>query len=236
MRLQLVVSLALVSSALAQRNPIRTSGAMPRSGAPSTGGNRPVGPSTPGALPPGSLSGPGRMNGGRPNVAYGAAYGALYDSDADGFYSSDAGFDVPDGYIDDGFYSHRPPREQPEMPLPTVIINEGFRIDPIHPQLRDYTNVKLPEPGTVLYPPSTATAGPTEPPPVLADAQPPIFLIALQDHVILPALAYWVQGNTLHYISLDGVSTQMKLTWVDHYCSQQLNWERHVPFALPTVK
>src|SRR4051812_43951634 len=203
MRLQLVVTFALVSSAFAQRNPFGTSGDMPRSGIPLIAEPRNFGsgritPSNPGALPPGSRSGPGRIMGGRPY----AAYGPICDADAgfDGLYSADASFDVPrDGYVLDGFYSHRAPYQaQPEVPTPTIFINEDFQIDPIHPQLRDYSNVKLPEPGTVLFPPSTAIAPPTQPAlqpaPALADDQPAIFLIALQDHTIVPAIAYWVQG------------------------------------------
>ncbi len=42
-------------------------------------------------------------------------------------------------------------------------------------------------------------------PGALADDQPTIFLIAMQDHTIRPVIAYWVQGDTLHYVSREGV-------------------------------
>jgi hypothetical protein len=247
MRLQLVVTFALVSSAFAQRNlnPIRTNGNMPRSVIPLTAGARAFGPGliplpNPGALPPGSRFGPGRINGSRFYAAYGAAYDPIYDADAsfDGFYA-----DHGDGF--DGFYSdlspdaYAPYQTQPEVPTPSVVINEAFRTDTIHPQLRDYSNVKLPEPGTVVVPPSAATAAPTQPAlqsaPALADDRPIIFLIALQDHVILPAVAYWVEGNTLHYISLDGAPHQVSLGLIDRDFSKQLNRERNLPFALPAA-
>ena len=245
MRLRLAVTFALVSSAFAQRspNPIRSNGNMPRSGIPSIGGLRAFGPGwiplpNPGGQPPDSRSGPGRLNG-HFYAAYGAAYDPIYDADAsfDGFYSDHTSFD---GF--DGFYSglSAPDQAQLEVPTPAVVINENFRTDTIHPQLRDYSNVKLPEPGTVLVPSSTAIAPPTrpeaQPAPALADDQPTIFLIALQDHVILPTIAYWVQGNTLHYISLEGAPNQVSLALVDRDFSQQLNWDRHVLFALPAAK
>ena len=137
----------------------------------------------------------------------------------------------------DGFYAGLAPfqnQTQPEVPTPLVVINQDFQIATIHPQLRDYTNVKLPEPGTVLLPPSTATTPPTDP--ELADDQPTILLIALQDHTILPAMAYWVQGDTLHFISLAGVPNEVSLALVDREFSKQLNRERRLPFVLPAAK
>jgi hypothetical protein len=243
MRLPLVVTIALVSSAFAQRNPnpIRANGNMPRSGIPLTSpsitGPRAFGPGlNPGPLPLASRFGSGQIiNGRRFYAAYGAAYDPIYDADAsfDGFYSPDAGFD--------GFYSDLPPSAfAPEVPTPAVVINADFQTGTIHPQLRDYSNVKLPEPGTVLVPASPATAPPTQsalqPAPAPYDDQPIIFLIAFQDHAILPALAYWVQGDTLHYISLTGAPNQVNLALVDRDFSRQLNRERRVPFALPAAK
>jgi hypothetical protein len=239
MRLQLVVTLALVSSAFAQRNPIHTNGNMPVSGIPSNGGLRAFGPGliplpNPGALPPASPFGPGKLIGSRFYAAYGAAYDPIYDSEAsfDGFYSDHADSFDPfySGLSPDGYALYQ---AQPEMPTPSVVINEGFRTGPIHPQLRDYSNVRLPEPGTVVVPPSTAATLPTQP--ALTDGEPIIFLIALQDHVIVPAIAYWVQGNTLHYISLDGAAHQVSLAQIDRDFSKQLNRERNLPFPLPAA-
>jgi hypothetical protein len=234
----LVVTLALVSSAFAQRNPspTRASGNVPRSGIPVAGGLRAFGPAS--ALPTGSRFGPGQIiNGRRFYAAYGAAYDPIYDAEAsfDAFYAPDANFD---GF--DGFYSDLPPSAYaPEMPTPAVVVNDSFQTGAIHPQLRDYSNVKLPEPGTVLVPAPTAappTQSALQPAPGLDDDQPIIFLIAFQDHAILPAIAYWVQGDMLHYISLTGVPNQVNLELIDRDFSKQLNRERHVPFTLPPAK
>ena len=69
-----------------------------------------------------------------------------------------------------------------------------------------------------------------------AGSQPagsPIYLIALKDKNIRAAAAYWVNGQTLHYVTLDHVEQQAPLADVDRDLSMRLNRERHVPFQLP---
>ncbi len=58
----------------------------------------------------------------------------------------------------------------------------------------------------------------------------------MQDHTIRPVIAYWVQGDTLNYISQDGVMNHVSLALVDRDFSKQLNAERNVPFALPAAR
>jgi len=157
-----------------------------------------------------------------PIPAYGFGYG----------YGPDYGFDAfnASGYqggYGQAYGGYDPGAAYP--PTPTVIINQNFQTDSVRPQLRDYSNTPLPEPGTVMTPPPAAgAAGPP-----LADDQPTIFLIAMQDRSIIPVIAYWVQGDTLHYITLKGDPNQVSYSQVDRDFSKQLNAERHVPFALP---
>jgi len=166
---------------------------------------------------------------------YGMGYGY------DGFYASDypsvhnpppgtydpifGGYNSGPGYAEPypagAFYS------QPAPAPPTVIINQNFQTDSVRPQFRDYSNVQLPQPGPAAAPPAPPTPG------ALADDQPTIFLIAMQDHTIYPVIAYWVQGDTLNYISVEGALNHVSVALVDHGLSKQLNAERNVPFALP---
>jgi hypothetical protein len=147
----------------------------------------------------------------------------------DGFYASDypgaGGNDASPGYAE-------PFTAEPAPP--TVIINQNFQTDRVRPQFRDYSNVQLPQPGAVAAPP--AAAAPSQSPGALADDQPTIFLIAMQDHSIRPVIAYWVQGDALHYVSVEGVLDQVSLAQVDRDFSRQLNAERNVPFALPAAR
>src|SRR5262249_49315865 len=97
------------------------------------------------------------------------------------------------------------------------------------PQLRDYSNGQLPPPGAPNNPPAAAANA-------LPDDQPTIFLIALRDQSILPVIAYWVQGDTVHYITLKTEPKHVSLANVDRDLSKQLNLERNVPFQLPAPK
>ena len=60
----------------------------------------------------------------------------------------------------------------------------------------------------------------------------PIYLIAFKDHTIKPAAAYWVEANTLHYVTLERQQIQVSLDSVDRPLSEQLNRERGVEFLL----
>ncbi len=70
----------------------------------------------------------------------------------------------------------------------------------------------------------------------LKDDEPTIFLIALTDHTVVAAIAYWVDGDTLNWISREAKQNRMSLSLVDRDFSKQLNDERHVEFKLPPAK
>ena len=61
----------------------------------------------------------------------------------------------------------------------------------------------------------------------------PIYLIAFQDHAIRAAASYWVEGSTLHYVTLQHEEKQAPLDQVDRSLSIRLNRERHVQLQLP---
>ena len=103
---------------------------------------------------------------------------------------------------------------------------------------------------TVIYPQQTAEALP--PPPERAhpvtreydqygqEVKPgapgggsSIYLIAFNDHMIQAAVAYWVDGKTLHYVNLQHEEKTAGLDTVDRALSAQLNRERQVTFQLP---
>jgi hypothetical protein len=109
---------------------------------------------------------------------------------------------------------------------PIVIINQYFRPDSANPVVRDYSNVPLPEPG-----PQAANAGDSA---VDTSDQQVMFLIAMKDHTIYPAIAYWVDGDTLNYITVQGVKNSVSLDLVDRDFSKQINKERKVEFGLPS--
>jgi hypothetical protein len=111
---------------------------------------------------------------------------------------------------------------------PVVIINQYFRPDTANPVVRDYSNVPLPEPGSQLLSPQPNNDQAS----TTADQQV-MFLIALKDHTIFPAIAYWVEADTLNYITVQGAKNSVSLDLVDRDFSKQINKERKVEFGLP---
>jgi len=110
-------------------------------------------------------------------------------------------------------------------PVPAAVVNQDFQTDAGTPSLIDYSNVSLPE----AAPDADAASQ-------LRDDQPTIFLIALTDHSVVACIAYWVDGDTLNWVSRDAKQNRMSLSLVDRDFSKQLNDERHVDFKLPPAK
>ena len=92
--------------------------------------------------------------------------------------------------------------------------------------VRDYTNVPLREPDPPQGNNDQATNA----------EQQVMFLIAMKDHTIFPAIAYWVEGDTLNYITVQGAQNHVSLALVDRDLSKQLNGERNLPFRLPATQ
>jgi hypothetical protein len=103
-----------------------------------------------------------------------------------------------------------------------VLVNPNYVPDTANPVMRDYSY--LPANG------DTAAAPQPNPPASV------IFLIAMKEHTIYPAIAYWVENDTLNYITEQGVRNRVSLGLVDRDFSVQLNKERDIDFALPEVK
>lgn len=102
-----------------------------------------------------------------------------------------------------------------------MLINPNYAPDTANPVIRDYS-----------FPPDSGDDSAVQP----APAPQVLFLIAMKDHTIYPAVAYWVQDGTLNYITLQGVHNRVSLGLVDRDFSVQLNKERNMDFALPDPK
>jgi endonuclease YncB( thermonuclease family) len=51
------------------------------------------------------------------------------------------------------------------------------------------------------------------------------YLIAFKDHTIYSAVAYWVDGDTLHYFTTGSTHNQVSLSLVDVPLTERLNKE-----------
>jgi len=147
---------------------------------------------------------------------------------------------VPVYYGGAGYYNYEPPlaqqvtavpviAQQPYYPVqtsqeqqpPVVIINQYFRSDGA--------------PDT-----QASTTTPSQQHTVSAAVVVPqqndfrnVFLIAMKDHTIYAANSYWVENNTLNYITIQGDQNSASLDLVDRELSQRLNRDRKVAFGLP---
>lgn len=116
-------------------------------------------------------------------------------------------------------YPAQPPGVLQEPP-PVVIINQYFRAE------------QAPETQTNAAPPPAAAAPSATPAPQQDDLRD-VFLIAMKDHTVYAARAYWVEDGTLHYITIQGDENSTSLDLVDRALSQRLNRDRRVAFGLP---
>ena len=125
--------------------------------------------------------------------------------------SSDGGYQ-PASYGSYGGYPY--PENYSAGPAP-VIINQNLGSAPAPPPAPTITEYAAP------------------PVQVAQSNEPPLFLLAFQDNVIRAVLAYWVDGATLHYVTLEHEQKQAPLSSVDRALSERLNHERNVTFQLP---
>lgn len=114
--------------------------------------------------------------------------------------------------------------QQPQQPVqstPSVIINQHFTPQTAsNPIVREY-NWDAP----AVRSEETARSRQVE-----EEKRP--YLIALRDHTIYAAFTYWMDGETLHYVTTHGTHNQVSMGLVDREFSERLNRERGVRFDL----
>jgi hypothetical protein len=66
-----------------------------------------------------------------------------------------------------------------------------------------------------------------------APADTAYYLIAFKDHTVYSAVAYYTEGDTLHYFTSGNVHNQVSLSLVDRQLTEQLNRQRNVAVQLP---
>jgi hypothetical protein len=130
--------------------------------------------------------------------------------------------------------SYAQPPAQPQQPNVTVV----FPPQPapvIVPQYGQGNTTQATPNAPAPGPPSMYQPEPTEQP---SNDQSSIdhFLIALKDHTVYSVVAYWVDGDTLHYFTAGNVHNQVSLSLVDHALTARLNRESGAEVKLPEEK
>jgi len=149
---------------------------------------------------------PNRRYGANGAVPYYFAYPVIVGGGYDNGYSV-----YPDpAYADNGgAYATDPP------PPPQVITNQNYVPERANPVMRDYTGESS---GVQVYDaPGREAASNAN------DDGTDYYLIAFKDHSIYSAFAYWVDGDTLHYVTPQRVHNQVSLALVDRDLTNKLN-------------
>jgi len=122
------------------------------------------------------------------------------------------------------------PQQQPNI---TVIYPPQQHARPvmIQPGADSEYNTNVRPPATVYETPrpGDSASGP-EP------AEASRYLLAFKDHTIYSAVAYWVDGETLHYFTTGNTHNQASLSLIDRELTERLNRELGIDFKLPAAK
>jgi hypothetical protein len=127
------------------------------------------------------------------------------------------------------------PPVQPQASAPPVTIQQYFgegatpQVHEYGPQGEELTRQAPEQQGGNLRTYRAPANKPVPPP----EDDRIMFMIALKDSSVYTAAAYWVEGETLHYITTQGEHNQVSIDLVDRATSDKLNRGRKVPFRLP---
>ena len=94
-------------------------------------------------------------------------------------------------------------------------MNQNYVPEHANPVMRDYTGDSS---GVQVY-----DAPGREPASNSNDDGTDYYLIAFKDHSIYSAFAYWVDGDTLHYVTPQRVHNQVSVALVDRELTDKLN-------------
>jgi hypothetical protein len=166
---------------------------------------------------------PGFRNG----YGYGAGYGSRHNR-ASSIYAFPVfvgGYGYGNGYAPD--QPAPPDQPQPNGPAapapPPVVINQYFGSVP--PDQAPPPDAAANQNFRFYQAPSNNDAAPSDP--------SSYYLIAFKDHTIYSAVAYYTDGDTLHYFTAGNVHNQVSLSLVDRALTEQLNRQRNVDVRLP---
>jgi hypothetical protein len=131
---------------------------------------------------------------------------------------------VGGGYPDYG-YADQQPAMPPEQ-APQVIINQNFIPERAEPVWREYSE----DSSGGLHDYEAPGRQPVE---TAEEENINYYLIAFKDHSIYSAFAYWVEGDTLHYVTPQRAHNQVSISLVDRELTDKLNRDRQLQVKLP---
>jgi hypothetical protein len=130
------------------------------------------------------------------------------------------------GYYDGSFTPDAAAAAGAGAPQPNVIVVYPSGVSGGPPPSGGYGEAYAPPSGPALAPAGAQDQG-------AANPSPTTYLIAFKDHTIYSAVAYWVEGDTLHYFTSGATHNQVSLSLVDRDLTQRLNVEAGNNMQLP---
>jgi hypothetical protein len=130
--------------------------------------------------------------------------------------------------------SYAPQEPGPQQPNGTLVYPPQQQATPVMIQAGpdgEYTTIGQRQGATIYDAPRRREAFP-EPDP--ADATH--YLLAFKDHTIYSAVAYWADGDTLHYFTTGNTHNQASISLIDRDLTDRLNRELGIDFKLPPAK
>ena len=135
----------------------------------------------------------------------------------------------PSYYADPSAYALQQQQAQPQQqPNITIILPPQQAPVVIGP----YGQPQPASPGLYQPQPDESQAAPA----AAAPSEPTHYLLAFKDHTIYSAIAYWVDGDTLHYFTTGNTHNQVSLSLVDRDLTERLNRESGLEVKLPAAK
>lgn len=135
-------------------------------------------------------------------------------------------------YIGGGGYvgNYDPSYGAPQQQQPNVVV--------VYPQQQPPVIINQFSPADAGYAPAGTYQAPIqsqtiEPP---AQVEAAHYLIAFKDHTIYSAVAYWVEGETLHYFTNGQTHNQVSVSLIDRELTARLNKDSGVEVKLPPVR
>jgi len=128
-----------------------------------------------------------------------------------------------------GPYDGMPP-QGPQQPNVSVVYPQSQDARPTMMQMG--LDGSYPQTSRRPAPPVYEPQGPDVP----SETDTPRYLIAFKDHSVYTSVAYWFEGDTLHYFTKGDVHNQAPVALIDRELTERLNRELGIDFKLPPVK
>jgi endonuclease YncB( thermonuclease family) len=136
------------------------------------------------------------------------------------------------GGYDNSYATQEPSPQQPNL---TVVYPPRQQATPVMIQVGpdgEYTTMVQRQPATIYEAPQRReTAEESEP--ATGSTR---YLLAFKDHTIYSAVAYWADGDTLHYFTTGNTHNQASISLIDRELTERLNRELGIDFKLPAAK